>query len=154
MVLIFPGPCLRFQQRLQRLKVFAADKLRFSLPVWSIWVLSLPLLKDIVQRSRGDLGSVCGEAAAFHGVCLLRSRVGNQRGFWKVKSYYFKLRLQIESGGGGLLMSQFVLCIYTYVGLGGSGFVYMKAGVFRGEMCWLSLELELQVVVSCPVWVP
>lgn len=152
MVLIFPGPCLQFQRRLQRPKVFLADKLRFSLPVWSIWVLSLPLLKDIVQRSPGDLGSVCGEAAAFHGVCLLRSSVGIQRGFWKVKSYYFKLRLQIESGG---LVNVLVYPLYIHIyGLGGSGFMYMKAGVFGGEMCWLSLELELQVVVNCPVWVP
>lgn len=29
------------------------------------------------------------------------------------------------------------------------GLVYMKAGSFGGERCWLSLELELQVVVSC-----
>lgn len=34
------------------------------------------------------------------------------------------------------------------------GGVHVSAGALRGQMSWLSLELESQAVVRCPLWEP
>lgn len=66
---------------------------------------------------------------------------------------FFTELLRIELGSLCLLCTSlqlwiriFLKCIFNYV------YMCMNANAHRGERCWISWELELQVVVSHPTW--